>query len=285
MNVTPKPTQSPRGLQLLLIGTGLILMVVGFALTMTWLMPATSGLPVGYLLGGIGGMALGLWLVGMGGRVGMWARQLDRWILNHAAAIEGGGAPWGEYTINRDTELCQFEAAVSYLFGTFTPRTPLLLVDAQAGQTRMAAAACLVVTLAAGWWSVPFGPITTLRVLWVNAGGGHQTTVGRRLDELRGYPPRLPWITPRAADFALATMERKRYPPTAALYIGPDKDPDQPLSVSYSPSHAHDDCWFFIAHDLPVLLHHDVTEVAPDFIIDADPTEERFIIKRQSKGM
>lgn len=260
---------------------GFVALVVGMALALTWLMPSPHALPLPLwsLLAGGAGMALGIWLIGMGTRVGQWARRMDRWIIDHATAIEGDGAWWGEYRIGRGTELCQFEAAVSYILGTLTPRTPLILAEAQAGRARLASLLCLLVTLVAGWWSFPFGPVTTVRVLWVNVHGGHRTTVGQRLDELRGHPPRLPWITPRAADHALATMELKRYPPSAALYIGPNRDPDHPLSLTFSPDTAHDDCWLFTAHDLPILLHHDVSDIAADFIIDLDPAYDQLTVK------
>jgi hypothetical protein len=69
----------------------------------------------------------------------------------------------------------QYQYCVSALVVTFKRGTDIYFV--RAGESRpMKGLAWTLLTLVAGWWGIPFGPIYSVQSLWVNLRGGRDLT-------------------------------------------------------------------------------------------------------------
>jgi hypothetical protein len=69
----------------------------------------------------------------------------------------------------------QYQCCVSALIITFKRGTDIYFI--RAGESRaMKGLGWTLLTLLAGWWGIPWGPIYTIQSLWVNLRGGHDLT-------------------------------------------------------------------------------------------------------------
>ena len=69
----------------------------------------------------------------------------------------------------------QYQYCVSALVITFKRGTDIYFIRADESPT-VKGLAWTLLTLLAGWWGIPWGPIYTVQSLWVNLRGGHDMT-------------------------------------------------------------------------------------------------------------
>jgi len=107
------------------------------------------------------------------------ADEFEGWLAQNVNAIERGRARYGDVLVTPATVLTRYQVAVSFLIVTFRFPTRIYIVGNHA--TGMIAAFCTVISLALGWWGIPWGPIYTLQVVARNVRGGFRQTVSERL--------------------------------------------------------------------------------------------------------
>jgi hypothetical protein len=69
----------------------------------------------------------------------------------------------------------QYQYCVSVLIMTFKRGTDIYFLRAGESPT-VKGLTWTMLTLVAGWWGIPWGPIYTVQSLWVNLRGGHDLT-------------------------------------------------------------------------------------------------------------
>lgn len=107
------------------------------------------------------------------------ATELEAWLTDNRAAIQGGGAVYeNQVLITPTTRLTRYQLAVSFLIVSFKFPTRIYVVGHHT--TGFIAAMCTVVSLALGWWGIPWGPIYTVQVVSRNLRGGLSHTVAER---------------------------------------------------------------------------------------------------------
>lgn len=89
--------------------------------------------------------------------------------------IEGMSAQQIAFEVQQGAKFVQYQYCISALVITFKRGTDIYLI--RAGESRaMKGLGWTLLTLLAGWWGIPWGPIYTIQSLWVNLGGGHDLT-------------------------------------------------------------------------------------------------------------
>lgn len=89
--------------------------------------------------------------------------------------IEGMSAQQIAFEVQQGAKFVQYQYCISALVITFKRGTDICLI--RAGESRaMKGLGWTLLTLLAGWWGIPWGPIYTIQSLWVNLGGGHDLT-------------------------------------------------------------------------------------------------------------
>ena len=69
----------------------------------------------------------------------------------------------------------QYQYCISVLIMTFKRGTDIYFL--RAGENpKLKGLEWTLLTLVAGWWGIPWGPIYTIQSLWVNMKGGHDLT-------------------------------------------------------------------------------------------------------------
>jgi hypothetical protein len=98
------------------------------------------------------------------------------------------------FELQQGARFVQYQYCISALVVTFKRGTDVYLI--KAGESRaIKGLVWTLLTLVAGWWGIPWGPIYTVQSLWVNLRGGHdltpQTASALRLpmDVSTLYPP------------------------------------------------------------------------------------------------
>ncbi|RED51161.1 hypothetical protein DFP95_1456 [Cohnella lupini] len=102
------------------------------------------------------------------------------WLQSHRKEILTDRAFFNHFEITTDTLFIRYEAVVSFAFFS-KHRTSRYFIQG-AHLTPLHRAMFSFITLLFGWWSVPFGPITTIVVLWRNLRGGHRYTLSDLLN-------------------------------------------------------------------------------------------------------
>ncbi len=69
----------------------------------------------------------------------------------------------------------QYQYCVSVLIMTFKRGTDIYFIRADESKA-VKGLVWTLLTLVAGWWGIPWGPIYTVQSLWVNLRGGHDLT-------------------------------------------------------------------------------------------------------------
>jgi hypothetical protein len=77
--------------------------------------------------------------------------------------------------VQRGGKFVQYQYCVSALVVTFKRGTDIYFVPAEQSRS-MKGLGWTLLTLLAGWWGIPWGPIYSVQSLWVNLRGGHDLT-------------------------------------------------------------------------------------------------------------
>jgi hypothetical protein len=97
----------------------------------------------------------------------------------HRSEVEDGTASFKGIRVSRSTTLRKYAAAFSLVFVSFRVQGRYYL-DGEDGAFGHALA-LIVAALIYVWWSIPSGPVNTLRVLGANLTRGSSTTVAEIL--------------------------------------------------------------------------------------------------------
>ncbi|GMK40605.1 hypothetical protein PCCS19_36610 [Paenibacillus sp. CCS19] len=97
------------------------------------------------------------------------------WLHSNRTEILTGRAFFHHLEITPETKFIRYEAVISFaLFSSYRKSRYLI----EGGHfTLIHKTMFILITLLFGWWSVPFGPFTTIVVLWRNLRGGHRHTL------------------------------------------------------------------------------------------------------------
>ena len=89
--------------------------------------------------------------------------------------IEGMNPQQLSHEVQRGGKFLQFQYCVSVVVMTFQRGTDIYFVPA--GESPVVKGlGWTALSLVAGWWGIPFGPIFTVQSLWYNLKGGHDVT-------------------------------------------------------------------------------------------------------------
>ncbi|MBI4197752.1 MAG: hypothetical protein HY533_01415 [Chloroflexi bacterium] len=134
--------------------------------------------PAGDTANGVGGLAYAVLLVGLW----LFFRKLDRrnrkfliWLSGNASAIRSGGSPYGSTTVTTETEITQYQAALSFVL--ITVKIPSGFYVVGQDSSRAIALVFTILCLTLGWWGIPWGPIYTIQAVIRNVKGGDKQKV------------------------------------------------------------------------------------------------------------
>lgn len=115
------------------------------------------------------------------------AADFAAWLAHNVQASQRGGALYQGSLVTPATVLARYQVAVSFLIVTFRfPTRPYIVGYHTTGGV---AAVCTILSLALGWWGIPWGPIYTVQVVTRNLRGGFKQTVGDLLASQPGLVP------------------------------------------------------------------------------------------------
>lgn len=150
------------------------------------------------------------------------AREFREWLLENRAAIQSGDAVYGTIPITEQTEVKQYQAAVSFVhFSTQVP-SRYYIGHETSEVTWFNFTHCSVLI---GWWGIPWGPVNVLRAVFANLRGGKTSTVGELLAEMAEYQKDVIHLTERAAEAARRIMEERGFPTGTAMQVEVQGDP------------------------------------------------------------
>ena len=81
------------------------------------------------------------------------------------------------FELKRGGKFVQYQYCVSIVVMTFKRGTDIYFLRAEDSPV-VKGLGWTFLTLLAGWWGIPFGPIFTIQSLWYNLKGGHDVTAG-----------------------------------------------------------------------------------------------------------
>jgi hypothetical protein len=135
--------------------------------------------PTGNAAEGVAGLAIASLLVGLR----LFLLKQDRlnrhflgWLFENAAAIMSGGSLYDGVIITSQTEISQYQAALSFLIITIKVPSRFHIVDRESSLG--VAWLFTFVSLVFGWWGIPWGTIYTIQSIFRNLKGGHKQKVG-----------------------------------------------------------------------------------------------------------
>lgn len=102
------------------------------------------------------------------------------WLVKNEDKIRCGGLEYQGIHVTESSQIVCYGWNVSFLFFTLEGQTTHTLSELDKGD--IIATAC---TAFLGWWSFPWGPISTIRTLWRNCVGGKRCSVSALLAEQR----------------------------------------------------------------------------------------------------
>ena len=95
--------------------------------------------------------------------------------MANIVGIQGMDSQQLVFELQRGGKFVQYQYCVSAVIITFKRGTDIYFV--RAGESRpVKGLSWSLLTLLAGWWGIPWGPIYTVQSLWVNMRGGHDLT-------------------------------------------------------------------------------------------------------------
>ncbi|HRX86972.1 MAG TPA: hypothetical protein P5572_18265 [Phycisphaerae bacterium] len=106
------------------------------------------------------------------------ATEFLAWAWTHREELFEGVVDEKGRLICLATPTVRYDTFISIVVGM---RESDVLVLPESESPRRSQLACCVITVLLGWWSLPFGPIQTIRVIIHNLRGGRCSTVGEEL--------------------------------------------------------------------------------------------------------
>ena len=136
-------------------------------------------LPTAVLLAIFALLAAAFW--GWGLRENQRAMEFLKWLRANRHHVENGGALYRGHVVTPGTVLKRYRACVSLGFFTATFYSRFYLPDQK--RPGAAFATCLI-SIAFGWWALPWGPLSTPQVIYANLSRGYRQCVFELVDML-----------------------------------------------------------------------------------------------------
>lgn len=176
------------------------------------------------------------------------------WLVEHEEEISKGGLTFEGKRITAETELTQFQAAMSFLVATFELRSRYYVIGEEA--TAAKSAYFTLCSLVFGWWGFPWGPIFTVRFVVSNLQGGVRCRVRDLLDQLKGHQKSVVSLTEKAAENATRIMQERGFPHGSGLRLEVEgKAPEQRYIIQYDDTPTSDGSdWVGTSHGIPILV-------------------------------
>ena len=95
--------------------------------------------------------------------------------MANIVGIQGMSPQQVAFEVQRGAKFVQYQYCVSALVVTFKRGTDIYFVPAEQNRS-IKGLGWTLLTLVAGWWGIPWGPIYTVQSLWVNLRGGLDLT-------------------------------------------------------------------------------------------------------------
>ncbi len=218
-----------------------------------------------------GGYAVGACLIAtwwlMRGHARYQANFLN-WLVENRDAIKAGRALYKGMFIVEQTEVTQFQLAISAL--VMSLKTPSRFYVVGEEETVLPSLAFTASSLIVGWWGLPHGPIYTIQAVSSNLRGGQRRRVGDLIDELRGHERVVIQLTERAAENARRIITEREYPPGTALQVEVTGKPVTPhYSVCYDDRPPEDgSVWKSESHGVPVIVRKEDARRLAGLVVD-----------------
>ncbi|HLW53498.1 MAG TPA: hypothetical protein VKW06_11700 [Candidatus Angelobacter sp.] len=81
------------------------------------------------------------------------------------------------FELQRGGKFVQYQYCISIVVMTFKRGTDIYFLRADENPV-VKGLGWVLLTVLAGWWGIPFGPIFTVQSIWYNLKGGHDVTAG-----------------------------------------------------------------------------------------------------------
>lgn len=190
------------------------------------------------------------------------------WLVENRDAIKAGTARYNGMFIVEQTEVTQFQLAISALVISLKAPSRFYVVGDE--ETVLPCLVLTAVSLVVGWWGLPYGPIYTIRVVSSNLRGGERRRVGDLIDELRGHDRAVVQLTERAAENARRIISEREYPHGTALQVEVTGKPGAPhYSVCYDDRPPEDgSVWKSESHGVPVIVRKEDTRRLAGLVVD-----------------
>jgi Fe-S cluster assembly iron-binding protein IscA len=204
-----------------------------------------------------GGYAVGACLIAtwwlMRGHARYQANFLN-WLVENRDSIKAGKALHNGMLIVEQTEVTQFQLAISALVISLKTLSRFYGVGEE--EAVLPPLAFTASSLIVGWWGAPHGPIYTIQAVSSNLRGGERRRVGDLIDELRGHDRVVVQLTERAAENARRIISEREYPPGTALQVEVTGKRGTPhYSVCYDDRPPEDgSVWKSESHGVPVIV-------------------------------
>lgn len=113
------------------------------------------------------------------------SKEFISWIHYNRDQILREGAMYEHATIDRFTEITQFQICFSFMIFSAKLSTRHYIKDYH--NTTIISLLCTFITLITGWWGLPWGPIFTIQTVAKNILGGSKRTVADYLAAVDEY--------------------------------------------------------------------------------------------------
>lgn len=140
---------------------------------------AAFGLVIGAILGAIAFVL---------GREENETEKFLGFLVENREALQSGATPaYGDIPISLNTEVTQFYSCLSFVI--LTTKIPSRFYLRGHHKTGGIGTIYSVISLIAGWWGFPWGPIYTIQSLYKNMRGGDKSTVAQLLAKIKTVEP------------------------------------------------------------------------------------------------
>jgi Fe-S cluster assembly iron-binding protein IscA len=199
-----------------------------------------------------------------------------KWLVENRDAIKAGWAQFNGMAIVEQTEVTQFQLAISALVVSLKTSSRFYVVGEE--ETVLPCLAYTASSLIVGWWGFPHGPIYTIQAVSSNLGGGKRRIIRDLIDELRGHDRVVVQLTERAAENARRVIAEREYRAGTALQVEVTGKPDAPhYSVCYDDRPPEDgSVWKCEFHGVPVIVRKEDAERLAGLVVDFVGAEYTF---------
>lgn len=195
--------------------------------------------------------------------------DFHRWVIANASVLRSGTGSYGTVQLDRDSEVTQFQGAISLLIVTLTVRSRPYVV----GQDPLLLPGMMytVISLLLGWWGLPWGPVRTIHAIVVNATGGKRQRIGELVLKATENSRNIVRLTRAAADEVRRVIIDRQFAPDTAVRVVPIEPTIGDYEIQYDLPVNDGRDWQMQSEALTVLVNKsdvddsDLSEIVVDF--------------------